>query len=252
MPAALVTERMGQVRQICREYRVERLYLFGSAANGEMRPDSDLDFLVEFQEGAQEHFSPGLLGSPLLGMGAKLDGLFDREVDLVEPRLIADPGFLQEIEETKELIYEFGNPSLKRPPLRPPRPRQAKEKTSNRRIRNCLSALYQSAQAVRRFAEGKTGEEYLADRMLRSAIERETIIICEAMRELDRTDPEITARFTGYRDIIRFGAFLVHRYMDIDDEKVWGFAEDDIPVLATEAEGLLNEVGWPPDREASD
>lgn len=251
MAAALVTERMGQIRQICREYRVERLYLFGSAANGEMRPDSDLDFLVEFQEGAQEHFSPGLLGSPLLGMGAKLDGLFDREVDLVESRLIADPGFLQEIEETKELIYEFGDTSLKRSP-RPPRSRLAKEKTSNRRIRNCLSALYQAAQAVHRFAKGKTGEEYLADRMLRSAIERETIIICEAMRELDRTDPEITARFTGYRDIIRFGAFLVRPYMAIEDEKVWGFAKDDIPVLATEAEELLNEMGWPSYMEASD
>lgn len=186
-----------------------------------------------------------------MGMGAKLDGLFDREVDLVESRLIADPGFLQEIEETKELIYEFGDTSLKRSP-RPPRSRLAKEKTSNRRIRNCLSALYQAAQAVRRFAAGKTGEEYLADRMLRSAIERETIIICEAMREMDRTAPEITARFTGYRDIIRFGAFLVHRYMDMEDEKVWGFAKDDIPVLATEAEELLNEMGWPSYMEASD
>ncbi len=251
MAAALVTERMGQIHQICREYWVERLYLFGSAANGEMRPDSDVDFLVEFQEGAQEHFGPGLLGSPLLGMGAKLDGLFDREVDLVEPRLIADPGFLQEIEETKELIYEFGDPSLKRSP-RPPRSRLAKEKTLNRRIRNYLSDIYQAAQAVHRFAEGKTEEDYLADRMLRSAIEREMTIICEAMRELDRTDPEITARFTGYRDIIRFRTFLVHLYMDIDDEKVWGFAKDDIPVLAAEAEDLLNEMGWPPDRGASD
>ena len=74
MAAALVTERMGQIRQICREYRVERLYLFGSAANGEMRPDSDLDFLVEFQEGAQEHFSPGLLGSPFWGWGQNWTG----------------------------------------------------------------------------------------------------------------------------------------------------------------------------------
>ena len=71
MAAALVTERMGQIHQICREHRVERLYLFGSAANGGMRPDSDVDFLVEFQEGAQEHFGPGLLGSPLFGDGGK-------------------------------------------------------------------------------------------------------------------------------------------------------------------------------------
>lgn len=248
MVAALVTERMGRIRQICREYRVERLYLFGSVANGEMRPDSDVDFLVEFQEGAQEHFGPGLLGSPLLRLGVELDGLFDREVDLVEPRLITDAEFLQEIEETKELIYEVGNRSLKRPPPRPPRTRHAQAKALNRRTRNRLRDIFQAAGAVRRFASGKAEEDYLADRMLRSAIEREMTVICEAMRELDRTAPEITARFTGYRDIIRFRTFLVHLYMEIDDEKAWGFVEEDIPTVAAEAEDLLNERGWPPER----
>ena len=72
MVAALVAERMGRIRQICREYRVERLYLFGSAANGEMRPDSDVDFLVEFQEGAQEHFGPG--GAGTLKAGGAVGG----------------------------------------------------------------------------------------------------------------------------------------------------------------------------------
>ena len=248
MVAALIAERMGRIRQICREYWVERLYLFGSVANGEMRPDSDVDFLVEFQEGAQEHFGPGLLGSPLLRLGVELDGLFDREVDLVDPRLVVDVEFLQEIEETKKLIYEAGNPSLKRTPPRPPRTQREKEKTLNRRIRNYLRDIYQAAQAVRRFAMGRTEEDYLADRMLRSAIEREMTVICEAMRELDRTAPEITARFTGYRDIIRFRTFLVHLYMEIDDEKAWGFVEEDIPTVAAEAEDLLNELGWPPER----
>lgn len=248
MVAALVTERMGRIRQICREYRVERLYLFGSAANGDMRPDSDVDFLVKFQEGAQEHFGPGLLGSPLLRLGVELDGLFDREVDLVEPRLITDAEFLQEIEETKELIYEVGNGRLKRPPPQPPRTRHAQAKALNRRTRNRLRDIFQAAGAVRRFASGKAEEDYLADRMLRSAIEREMTVICEAMRELDRAAPEITARFTGYRDIIRFRTFLVHLYMEIDDEKAWGFVEEDIPTVAAEAEDLLNELGWPPER----
>ncbi len=38
MVASLVTERMKQIHQICRKYQVERLHLFGSAANGPMRP----------------------------------------------------------------------------------------------------------------------------------------------------------------------------------------------------------------------
>ncbi|MCX6595884.1 MAG: nucleotidyltransferase domain-containing protein, partial [Acidobacteria bacterium] len=44
--------------EICRRYQVSELSLFGSAARGEMRPDSDVDFLVEFLPAAR----PGLLG----------------------------------------------------------------------------------------------------------------------------------------------------------------------------------------------
>lgn len=38
---------------MCRRYHVQELSLFGSAVRGEMGPDSDLDFLVEFEPGAR-------------------------------------------------------------------------------------------------------------------------------------------------------------------------------------------------------
>lgn len=34
--------------ELCRRHRVRELCVFGSAARGEMRPDSDIDLLVEF------------------------------------------------------------------------------------------------------------------------------------------------------------------------------------------------------------
>lgn len=49
MTAPIVAERMDRLHQMCERYRVERLYLFGSAANGGMCPSSDVDFLVEFR-----------------------------------------------------------------------------------------------------------------------------------------------------------------------------------------------------------
>ena len=33
-----------EIEDICRRYQVKELSLFGSAARGEMRPDSDVDF----------------------------------------------------------------------------------------------------------------------------------------------------------------------------------------------------------------
>ena len=39
--------------ELCRRYSVRELSLFGSAARGEMRPESDVDFMVEFEPGAR-------------------------------------------------------------------------------------------------------------------------------------------------------------------------------------------------------
>ena len=47
----IVAERSAELESLCQRYSVLRLELFGSAATGEYRQaDSDLDFLVEFQE----------------------------------------------------------------------------------------------------------------------------------------------------------------------------------------------------------
>ena len=37
-----------ELAEICRRYQIKELSLFGSAVRGEMRPDSDIDLLVEF------------------------------------------------------------------------------------------------------------------------------------------------------------------------------------------------------------
>jgi predicted nucleotidyltransferase len=47
----------GKLAQVCRRYGVRELSVFGSAAQGTMRPDSDVDLLVEFLPEAE----PGLL-----------------------------------------------------------------------------------------------------------------------------------------------------------------------------------------------
>jgi len=37
-----------EIIEICRRHEVRELSLFGSAARGELRPDSDIDLLVDF------------------------------------------------------------------------------------------------------------------------------------------------------------------------------------------------------------
>jgi predicted nucleotidyltransferase len=66
-----------QLAGLCRQYRVRELSLFGSAARGEMRPDSDIDLLVEFLPDAEA----GLLEHA--GLMLELPRLLGRKVDLV-------------------------------------------------------------------------------------------------------------------------------------------------------------------------
>lgn len=59
----------------CRQHHIRRLALFGSRLKGTARPDSDIDLLVEFEQG---HI-PGLLG--ISGLEIELSGLMGCKVD---------------------------------------------------------------------------------------------------------------------------------------------------------------------------
>ncbi len=65
---------------LCRRYSVRELSVFGSAAHGGMRPDSDIDLLVEFLPDAEV----GLLEHA--GLMLDLSELLGRKVDLVSKR----------------------------------------------------------------------------------------------------------------------------------------------------------------------
>ena len=71
-----------KLRSFCCAHGIRRLDLFGSAPRGELRPDSDIDLLVEFDPDK----IPGLLGIAQIEL--ELGQLLGREVDLhpSEPR----------------------------------------------------------------------------------------------------------------------------------------------------------------------
>jgi predicted nucleotidyltransferase len=47
---ALLAEKRGDIDELCRRYRVNRLELFGSSFDGDFDQEkSDVDFLVEFE-----------------------------------------------------------------------------------------------------------------------------------------------------------------------------------------------------------
>ncbi|NBC17048.1 MAG: nucleotidyltransferase [Bacteroidetes bacterium] len=69
------------LKRICQRYHIRRLSLFGSALRDDFGPDSDVDVLVEFEEG----YVPGFIR--LAAIERELSALFGgRPVDLHTPR----------------------------------------------------------------------------------------------------------------------------------------------------------------------
>jgi predicted nucleotidyltransferase len=87
-----------ELAEICRRYQVRELSVFGSAAHGKMRPDSDVDVLVEFLPQAEI----GLL--EYAGLMLDLSALIGRKVDLVSKSGLK-PLIRNSVLEEAQLLY---------------------------------------------------------------------------------------------------------------------------------------------------
>lgn len=91
---------LSKLRDLAEKYHVRRLSLFGSAARGELGPDSDVDLLVEFDPGN----APSL--GRMVTMQDEFSQLFGgRKVDLVTPAILENPYRRRAIEKDMEMLY---------------------------------------------------------------------------------------------------------------------------------------------------
>lgn len=98
----IATERKG-LEALCKQYQVDRLYLFGSAMTDHFTAESDLDIIVRFRELDLPPEDRGQLYWDLLDA---LEQLFGRKVDLLTDKKFSNPYFQREVDKTKTLIYD--------------------------------------------------------------------------------------------------------------------------------------------------
>jgi uncharacterized protein len=99
---AIIDSRLNELEHLCRKHRVQRLEVFGSAADGTFDPGrSDIDFLV-----AYEKLTPSEHYESYFGLWEDLQKLFGRKVDLVEPHTVRNPYVMKEIDSQRTLVYE--------------------------------------------------------------------------------------------------------------------------------------------------
>jgi uncharacterized protein with HEPN domain len=97
-----------------------------------------------------------------------------------------------------------------------------------------------AAEAILEFVNGKNYDDYAADRMLRSAVERQFEIIGEALNQLCKLDPHWAERIPDVAQIVAFRNLLIHGYASVNDLTVWRTIETELPGLYEALAGLLN------------
>ena len=109
------------------------------------------------------------------------------------------------------------------------------------RVLKLLEDVRYSAAQIEIYIANSTEADYLAQTMLRDAIERRFEIVGEALRQLRAEAPETAARFPHLEAIIGFRNMIAHQYDDLRDAQVWKTARADVPRVRELATRLMQE-----------
>jgi predicted nucleotidyltransferase len=91
---------LAKLKNLCVDYHVDKMYLFGSALNSSFTAQSDIDFLVRFKQMDLSKYFQNYME-----LKKNLESLFGRKVDLLEEQTLKNPILIKSINESKELIY---------------------------------------------------------------------------------------------------------------------------------------------------
>jgi len=90
----------GKIEELCRKYKVRKLFVFGSILTDRFNEQSDVDLIVDFDKTEIND-----LFLNFFDFKYSMEDFFGRKVDLLEDRPIKNSYLRKKIENTKTLIY---------------------------------------------------------------------------------------------------------------------------------------------------
>ncbi|KQY85494.1 MULTISPECIES: DUF86 domain-containing protein [Roseateles] len=105
-------------------------------------------------------------------------------------------------------------------------------------VRKYIWDAKEAAARALRFTAGKSLDDYLNDELLRAAVERQFLILGEALGRLRQLDPGLAARVADLNQAVALRNQLAHGYAEIDDVIVWGVVAGPLTQLLSELESL--------------
>ena len=98
---SVIEDNLEGLRELCKQYRVNRLEVFGSAATGAFDPaTSDVDLLAEF-----DLTGDGSALEQYIGFIQAAEALLGCKVDVVNPTTIRNPYFRDGVDDTRRQVY---------------------------------------------------------------------------------------------------------------------------------------------------
>jgi len=97
---SLIDQYTRDIQKLCEQYKVRRLYAFGSVLTDCFKQDSDVDLIVDFEPLDVRQYADNYFN-----LKFDLEDTLHRSIDLLEEKSIRNPYFRQAIENQRRLIY---------------------------------------------------------------------------------------------------------------------------------------------------
>lgn len=91
---------IGEIRLLCQKNRVKSLYVFGSVLTDRFTDKSDIDLIVDI-----DSIDPLEYSDFYFNLKFALEELLKREIDLLESRALKNPYLIDNINQSKTLLY---------------------------------------------------------------------------------------------------------------------------------------------------
>ncbi|MCR5549954.1 MAG: DUF86 domain-containing protein [Bacteroidales bacterium] len=113
------------------------------------------------------------------------------------------------------------------------------QRRDKERLEHILSAI----ERVRRYTQGKTYEDLVADDMMYYAVVKNIEIIGEAANMVT-SDFQDAHPDTPWKKIKGMRNYIIHEYFQVDDIVVWEVATKDLPALQEQVTDYLTKTNW--------
>jgi uncharacterized protein with HEPN domain len=102
----------------------------------------------------------------------------------------------------------------------------------------------QASRRIRQFTADVEVEQFFANQLLQSAVERQFEIIGEALGKAAAEDADLNKRIPDLPKIVGLRNRLIHGYDSVDDEIIWDIVQTKIPPLLNQLEQELRTAGY--------